>query len=97
MFSLNFNIRNPYSTAFKNLWCRSYVTPFKNKFIELEFYRDFTVVSFTFNYTMRQSHAGLDTEIGLFGYNARLNFYDSRHWNAAAGRWMHYTEELGEY
>lgn len=46
---------------------------------------------------MRQSHAGLDTEIGLFGYNARLNFYDSRHWNAAAGRWMHYTEELGEY
>jgi hypothetical protein len=85
MISLNFNIRNPWSDLFENLWCRSYATPFKNKFIELEVTRDFTLISFMFNWTIRQSHAGLDLELGVFGYNFHFNFYDCRHWDTAAG------------
>jgi hypothetical protein len=81
MISFNFNLRNPWSTTFKNLWCRAYPTPFKNKFIELEFTKDFTLVSFMFNWTIRQSHAGLDLELGLLGYNVHFNFYDNRHWD----------------
>jgi hypothetical protein len=80
MISLNFNLRNPWSNCFENLWCRVYNTPFKNKFIELEVTKDFTLVSFIFNWTVRQSHAGLDLELGLFGYNVHFNFYDNRHW-----------------
>ena len=82
MISLNFNIRNPWSNTFKNLWCRAYNTPFKNKFIELELTQDFTIVSFRFNWTVRQSHAGLDLEAGLFGYCLHFQFYDSRHWDS---------------
>jgi hypothetical protein len=82
MISLNFNIRNPWSSTFKNLWCRAYNTPFKNKFIELELTQDFTIVSFRFNWTVRQSHAGLDLEAGLFGYCLHFQFYDSRHWDS---------------
>ena len=87
MFSLNFNIRNPWSNTFNNLWSRAYTTPFKNKFIELEVTRDFTLVSFMFNWTVRQSHAGLDLELGLFGYCVHFNFYDIRHWDNKTKGW----------
>lgn len=87
MISLNFTIRNPWSTTFKNLWCRAYSTPFKHKFIELEVTRDFTLVSFIFNWTVRQSHAGIDLELGLFGLCIHFNFYDNRHWDVNQGAW----------
>ena len=97
MISFNFNLRNPWNNTFKNLWSRVYATPFKHKFIELELYKDSFIVSFNFNWTIRQSHAGLDLELGLFGYDVHFQFYDNRHWNTQAGRWMQYTEELGEH
>jgi len=87
MISLNFNLRNPWSNTFKNLWCCVYHTPFKNKFIELEIIHDFTLISFMFNWTVRQSHAGLDIELGLLGYNIHFNFYDNRHWDGKSNRW----------
>ena len=88
MISFNFNLRNPWSNTFKNLWCKSYATPFKNKFIELEITRDFTLVCFMFNWTVRQSHAGVDFELGLFGYNVCITFNDSRHWIVEKGRYQ---------
>ena len=94
MISFNFTLRNPWSNRFENLWCRVYATPFDNKFIELEVTRDFTLVSFMFNWTVRQSHAGLDLEAGLLGYCVHFNFYDSRHWNFEKKAWETYEENL---
>jgi hypothetical protein len=93
MISLNFNVRNPWSTTFKNLWCRVYATPFDNKFIELEITRDFTLVSFMFNWTVRQSHAGLDIEAGLVGYCVHFNFYDMRHWDSERNAYEVFDEQ----
>jgi hypothetical protein len=87
MISFNFNLRNPWGNEFENLWNRAYDTPFKNKYIELELYKDFTIVSCNFNWTMRQSHAGVDVDLGLFGYNIHFQFYDSRHWNRDNNDW----------
>jgi hypothetical protein len=87
MFSLNFNIRNPWSNSFKNLWNRSYTTPFKNKFVELELYRYSYLMSFNINLSIRQSHAGLDLELGLLGYCAHFTFYDNRHWDHKTQNW----------
>lgn len=95
MISFNFNIRNPWSEQFKNYWSRAWDTPFKHKFIELEFYKDSTLLSIIFVHTIHQSHAGLDIELGLLGYNVHFNFYDNRHWNYEEHRWMIYTEEEG--
>ena len=97
MINFSFSIRNPFSQEFKNLWCRAYDTPHKNKFIELQVYKDSCIVSINFNWTIRQSHAGLDIEVGLLGYCFNFNFYDSRHWNYEAGRYYKYSEELGEH
>ena len=95
MISINFNLRNPWNNTFKNLWCKYWETPFKHKFIELEVYKDFTLISFMFNWTIRQSHAGLDIDLGILGYNIHFNFYDNRHWNSEEGRWTIYDEENG--
>lgn len=95
MISLNFTLRNPWSNRFENLWCWVCRTPFANKFIELEIIRDFTLVSFRLNWTIRQSHAGLDLELGVFGYNANFQFYDNRHWNTEAEQWILHDKENG--
>jgi hypothetical protein len=96
MISLNFNLRNPWSNKFKNLWCRSYVTPFDHKFIELELYKDFSIISFNFAWTIRQSHAGVDIELGLLGYCIHFHFYDNRHWDTDADRYYQYHKENDE-
>lgn len=97
MISLNFSIRNPWSQKFKNLWNKSFVTPHPSKYLELEIYKDASLLTFSFNWTIRQSHAGLDFEVGLLGYCFHFNFYDIRHWNYEAGRYYKYSEELGEH
>lgn len=97
MINLSFNLRNPWGNEFKNLWCKSYATRFKNKFIELEVTKDFTLISVMFNWTIRQSHAGLDFEVGLLGYCFHLNFYDNRHWNYQESRYYKYDEENGSH
>jgi hypothetical protein len=96
MISLNFNLRNPYSQTFKNLWNHMWYIC-KNKYAELEFYRDSSLLAFNFNWTIRQSHAGLDVELGLFGYCIHFNIYDNRHWNYTEGRWYKYDEENGNH
>jgi hypothetical protein len=92
MISLSFNLANPWSNRFKNLWCRSYPTPFKNKFIELEILKDSTIASFMFRIATRQSHGGLNIELGLLGYSFNFQFYDCRHWDIKNNCW----EEHGQ-
>jgi hypothetical protein len=87
MISFNFNIRNPWSDKFENLWNCVFTTPFDHKVVELEITNDFTLLSFHFNYTIRQSHAGLEFELGMFGYCLMFHFYDTRHWDKDTGTW----------
>lgn len=93
MISFNFNLRNPWRNTFKNLWCKSYVTRFKNKFIELEITKDSSLISIMFNWTIHQSHAGVDIEFGLLGYCIHFNFYDNRHWDLETDKYYQYHEE----
>ena len=94
MIYFGFNIDNPWCKRWENAW--NYIAnPFKNKYIELEVFRDNTILSFSFRWATRQNHAGLTIEAGLLGYSFLFNFYDNRHWNTEEGRWMIYTEEEG--
>jgi hypothetical protein len=45
-------------------------------------------VSCMLNWTIRQSHAGLDVELGVFGYNLHFQYYDNRHWDGGSGTWQ---------
>jgi hypothetical protein len=63
----------------------------------MEVVKDTTILSFHFRLSTRQSHAGLDLELGILGYSFNFRFYDGRHWNYDAGRYYNYSEELGEH
>jgi hypothetical protein len=93
MISFSFNLINPWSKRWQNVWCRAYKTPFKNKFIELEILRDSTIISFMFRLSMRQSHGGLNMELGVLGYSVSFNFYDNRHWSYEYNRYFNPGEE----
>jgi hypothetical protein len=96
MIYFGFNITNPWSNRFKNVWCCIY-SPIKHKYLELEVCKDNSILSFSFRWAIRQSHAGVMIDVGALGYSFLFNLYDNRHWNTEQGRWMIYTEELGEH
>ena len=87
MIYINFSLQNPWSDRFENVWCCGYNTPFEHKFIELELIKYSSIISFKFNWTVRQDHAGLAAEIGLLGHCFCFNFYDSRHWDSTTNSW----------
>lgn len=93
MINLQFNIRNPWSQAFKTVKSWTGSTPIKNKYWEFELYRDSSLLSINFAITTRQSHAGFDVELGLLGYCAHFVFYDNRHWSYTENRYEHYEGE----
>ena len=92
MINFSFSLVNPWSDRFKNLWCRSFNTPVKNKFIEMEVLKDNSILSFHFHLTARQSQSGLDLEMGVLGYSFNFKFYDCRHWDYQNGRYETYDD-----
>lgn len=81
-FSFDFS---PLTCEFKNFWCKSWGTPFKHKFVELEVHTTEAVIGFNFLWSKHCDHAGVDIQLSLFGLCIHFNFYDNRHWNYEAG------------
>lgn len=86
MISFNFDF-SPLRVEFRNFWCRSWATPFKHKFIELELHTTEALIGFNFLWTRRRDHAGVDIQLSLFGLCVHFDFYDNRHWNYDFGTW----------
>ena len=97
MIVFNFCLSNPFSNRWKNVWNKVISTPLPSKCIELEVYKDATIVSFMLRLTTRQDHAGLMIDVGLLGYSFSFHYYDIRHWNDEAGRYYIYDEENGTH
>lgn len=97
MINLKCSIINPWQDRFENIYAAAGGTPFKHKFWEVQLIKSNDLVSFDLRISHKTDHAGVDLWLGLLGYSANLNFYDNRHWNHEEGRWMIYTEELGEH
>lgn len=93
MINFSFTLSNPWGKRWSNAWSRTYNTPFKNKFLELEVHKVTTIVSVMFYLSTRQSHSGLSMELGLLGYSFNFNFYDNRHWSYELDRYFNYGEE----
>ena len=89
MIYVSLSLSNPWGSEFKNLWNKSGLIT-KNKAWELEVTKHRQLIGFTFGYTMRQDHAGVTLEVGLFGYSLSFMTYDTRHWNSRTGTWEVY-------
>lgn len=95
MLFLNLKIQNPWSNRFESLYDKSGLTPIKNKAWEIQVMKTVDVFCFSFQATHNQDHAGINLELGLFGFNVDFNIYDTRHWNYDKNRWYEYNEEQG--
>lgn len=81
MINFNFSISNPWYCPFGTIKFWTGKTPFANKFWEFELYRNSSLLNVAFGFTVRQSHAGLNVELGLLGFNANFTLCDNRHWD----------------
>lgn len=81
MIVINFAIQRLTSFKFENFWCRTWSTPFNNKYVELEYFTSENLIGVNFNWTIRGDHAGVDIELSLLGHAVHFNFYDNRHWD----------------
>ena len=86
MININFSIDYPFSTRFKILAGTSKLLT-KNKAVEANIYCTANIVKLALAYAIRQDHAGLRMEFGLFGYECELHLYDTRHWNDKTHQW----------
>ena len=93
MISFSFNLSNPFSSRWENIFNRSVVFDKYHKAAEFEIYRDNTIISLMFRWSARQSHAGILLDIGLLGYTVSAQYYDTRHWNDEAGRFYVYEKD----
>lgn len=88
MINLQFNIRIPGSDRFRNIACWHGIIPFcSHKFWEVQVYQGSDIIDLYLRFTTKQSHAGLDTGIGLLGHNLEFRVYDNRHWDKELGQW----------
>lgn len=89
MIYFNINIRNPYWwERFEHIKCWTGKTPFKNKFWEVEIFKNENLLRLEFEATTMQDHAGINLELALFGYQLKFTLYDHRHWDIENNCWQ---------
>lgn len=88
MIYFNVNLRNPkWVERFENIKVWHGATPFKNKYWEVQVIKNDNLLRIEFEFTAKQDHAGVNLELGLFGYEIHFTFYDNRHWNYERSEW----------
>ena len=87
MIYLNFNICNPWSKQFENVWNRAKPIT-KNKTLEIEVLKTNNWLRFEFQYTVMQDHAGIRLELGLLGWEFHTGVHDNRHWDHRNKCWV---------
>jgi hypothetical protein len=92
MIQFNFEIENPYSkNDFRNIWDKSGII-FKYKAWEVQLYKNSdSIIGLGFKLSFRgRDHAGLQINLGLFGYRFDMMIYDTRHWDYKNDMWAVY-------
>jgi hypothetical protein len=92
MINFNFILSNPFSRRFNIIFSKSGKLS-KFKAWEFNTYVTSAFVVVVFNSSIRTDHAGIDLELGLFGYQVELKFYDTRHWDSKTNTWAVYNDD----
>jgi hypothetical protein len=90
MIYLSFTLSNPFSNRFTCVYEKTGKTWNPHKFWDLTICKNSSIIGFTFDFNMRQDHAGSGLEIELFGLSIEYRFYDCRHWDYKNGCWEVY-------
>jgi len=87
MIYLSLSLSNPFSNRYSVVYVKTGKTWNPHKFWDLSIRKQSSIIGFTFDFTMRQDHAGFSLEIELFGWSIEYRFYDNRHWDYKNGCW----------
>lgn len=90
MIYIGLNIENPFSNRFDNLYCKEYLYGPHNA-IEMQLMKDISFIRFSFRWSVRTDHAGIELEVGLLGYSISINTHDTRHWDYDSDNWEVYS------
>ena len=86
MINISLTIMNPWSDRWDMGLC--FTGPItKNKSWELQFPKTNNLFCLEIKYTTKQDHAGLYTELNLFGRGFIFQIYDNRHWDYDSQKW----------
>jgi len=95
MIDLNFSISNPWykyqqhRSYFYNAW-----RLFKNKAFEVQVENGIDeLLGFSFNWTIRNNHAGVRIRLYFLHRFIFVTFYDIRHWNHEESKYLDYSPE----
>ena len=91
MIYLNLNLRSPWFDRFENVWNNSWPIT-ENKTWEVEILKTENLFRFEFEYNIRQDHAGIQLELGLFGWEFHIGLHDNRHWDYENKCWKVYND-----
>ena len=91
MINFSFGLQNPFSDRWAIVYHNSAMLG-KHTGAEIQVIKDNNIVDFRIRWTTREDHAGVMLDIGLLGYTVMLHYYDTRHWNAKAGRYYNYDD-----
>jgi len=95
MININVQLTNPFSTRWKTIYYTSSPAPEKGKYRvwEVQAFKDNTIISFSFRWTMRTDHAGVELSVGLLGYSIMTTVSDTRHWDNDTNAWKVYDTD----
>jgi hypothetical protein len=92
MINIQFSITNPWAdqNAFDNLFCKSALIS-KHKAVEFEICKEpDQLLAFSLQITACKDHAGASMDVGIFGFTAKAQLYDTRHWDDENQKWEVY-------
>lgn len=92
MINFNFGLSNPFAHRWDTIYYKDKLFA-NNKGGEIQVVKDGTIVSFGFRFSTRCDHAGVSLDIGLLGFTAMFNYYDTRHWNDEESRFYNYNDK----
>lgn len=84
MIDFSIAISNPFDEQWE---CKihKYKKVARHKYIEFQLDRTNNIIKLAFNIGICCDHAGVQFDVGMFGYVTRFQFYDTRHWEFRKG------------
>jgi hypothetical protein len=90
MIGFSFDLYNPFISRYKCIYEKSGILENSYKEYSIIIEERSVIISFSFDLTIRQHHAGANLSFGVLGWYISFNISDTRHWNYTKGEWETY-------
>jgi hypothetical protein len=90
MIYFSFDLSNPFSRRYGCVYEKLGILENHHKEYSIIIEKRSVIISFSFDLSIRQDHAGANLSFGVLGWHISFNISDTRHWNYTKGEWETY-------